>query len=406
MHVSDACRSVVHGLYFLIISAARHATRHASRYHKLRRRITQLLLLTLILWSTADVFLVHRHFHEEQIHLDYRPPDRQRIFIASALWDNERTLPSQWSTGVIELANIFGAENIFLSVYASGTSDSTNNALRSLEKTLEAIDVGRRIRIVDSTPEDEVLKGPPADQRRISRVSHLRNSAVHPIYDLRDAGTFFDRILFLSDVAFTKDDVLSLLNTNYNTYTAACSFDMLEPPSDSDAFALRDADGYEHVMQKWPFFRSSRSRDAMKYMLPVPVRSCWGSMVFTGTEAIYSSRPISFRGVPDGLAAKHVVASDTCLVHADNYISRRRGVYLNPFVRVGYSVPARSLDKHWLSTWEIFESIWENRIRRWFSSPFFSGWSVRSRFAGWKAEDEQNKERGDFCLTNEAVTVT
>lgn len=37
-------------------------------------------------------------------------------------------------------------------------------------------------------------------------------------------------------------------------------------------------DGYEQVMQKWPFFRAAESRDPMKYMLPVPVRSCWGGM--------------------------------------------------------------------------------------------------------------------------------
>lgn len=126
------------------------------------------------------------------------------------------------------------------------------------------------------------------------------------------------------------------------------------------------------------------------------------AVVFTGTEGIYSSRPIQFRGVPESLAAKHVVASETCLVHADNYISKRRGVYLNPFVRVGHNMPTALSGKHWLSTWEIFESTWENRLRRWFSSPFFAGWSLRSRFAQWKAEDENNKERGDFCLTDEA----
>lgn len=199
MHVSAACRSVIHGLSFLIYSASRHG----SRYPKLRRRVIQLLLLVFILWSTADVYLVHRNFQNEQVHLDYRPPDRQRIFIASALWGNERALPSQWTTGVIELANIFGAGNIFLSVYASGTSDGTNKALRNLEQTLEAIDVQRSITIVDSGPEDEALRRNPADQRHINRASFLRNKSVHPLFDLRDSGTFFDRVLFLSDVAFT-----------------------------------------------------------------------------------------------------------------------------------------------------------------------------------------------------------
>ncbi|KAL4997602.1 cryptococcal mannosyltransferase 1-domain-containing protein [Aspergillus recurvatus] len=419
MHVLDACESLINGLSFLAVSVLRHT----SRYHKLfRRRLLQLFLLTFVLWSSADIFLVHRHFHEEQIHLDYKPPERQRIFIASALWDKERTIPSQWNDAFIELTNVFGADNIFVSIYESGNSDGTRDALRKLDKALEGVGVQRKIIFAVSSSDNEALKNPPADRRHIATRARLRNLSLRPLYDLRDAGTFFDRILFLNDVVFTvgiaspyippladvignqKEDVLSLLNTNYGTYTAACSFDILNSPSGPDALALRDADGHENVMQKWPFFRSARSREAMKFMLPVPVRSCWGDMVFMGTEEIYSTRPYQFRGVPDGLADKHVVASESCLIHADNYISKRRGVYLNPFVRVGYNTPAYAAtrpENHWLSTWEIFESIWENRLRRWFSSPFLKEWSLRSRIAKWKAEDENNKERGEFCLTNE-----
>ncbi|KAL4922177.1 cryptococcal mannosyltransferase 1-domain-containing protein [Aspergillus aurantiobrunneus] len=406
MHVSDACRSVIHGLSFLIISAIRHL----SRNHKLRRRLLHLFLLSLVLWSTVDVILVHRHFHEEQTHLDYKPPRRQRIFIASALWNNERTLSDNWNDAFVELANVFGSDNLFVSVYESGSTSGTKNALRKLDKTLEGAGMARSITIADPAPEDEALMSlNPTDPRRIAYISRLRNLSLRPLYDLRDAGTFYDRILFLSDVVFTKEDVLSLLNTNYGTYTAACSFDILKPPSESDALSLRDADGYEHVMPKWPFFRSSRSREAMEFMLPVPVRSCWDGMVFMGTEPIYSARPIQFRGVPDSLAAKHVVASESCLIHADNIISKRRGVYLNPFVRVGHNAPAYSTTRpnsHWLSTWEIFESIWENRLRRWFSSPFFKGWSLRSRVSAWEAEDENNSERGDFCLADEVQATT
>ncbi|CBF76891.1 glycosyltransferase family 69 protein [Aspergillus nidulans FGSC A4] len=401
MRVLDACESLINGLSFLAVSAFRHT----SRNHKLlRRRLLQLLLLTFVLWSSADIFLVHRNFHKEQIHLDYRPPERQRIFIASALWDNERTISSQWNDAVIELANVFGADNIFVSVYASGSNDGTGYALRKLDKALDEVGVQRTITIAEPSPDNEALKNPPADRRHIATRARLRNLSLKPLYDLRDAGTFFDRILFLSDVDFTKEDVLSLLNTNYGTYTAACSFDILNLPTGPDALALRDADGHETVMQKWPVFRSARSREAIKFMLPVPVRSCWGDMVFMGTEEIYSTRVYQFRGVPDGLADKHVVASESCLIHADSYISKRRGVYLNPFVRVGLNTPAYTAihqESHWLSTWEIFESLWENRLRRWFSSPFLKGWSLRRKFAKWKAENENNKERGDFCLTHE-----
>ncbi|KAL4862931.1 hypothetical protein BDV12DRAFT_35413 [Aspergillus spectabilis] len=403
MHISNTCKSCAIGLSFLIVTAVRHAL----RYHKLRRRLLQLFLLTFFLWSTADVFLVHRRFHEEQIHIDYRPPERQRIYITSVQWNSERVLSKHWTDAVVELAHLFGPDNVYVSVYESGSSDGTKNALRELDEALDRVGVQRSITISDTSSEDEASRTPDG-QRHTSYFTRLRNDSLRPLFDLRDAGTFFDRILFLSDVVFTRDDILSLLNTNYGAYTAACSFDILKSPSKLDAFALRDADGYEHVMQKWPFFRSSTSRDAMKSMLPVPVRSCWGEIVFMHTEAFYSTRPIRFRGVPDGLGAKHIKASECCLIHADNLLSKRRGVYLNPFVRIAdnvgeYSVAHPSI--HWLSTWEIFESIWENRLRRWFSSPFLQGWSLRSRFAKWQAEDEKNKEPGDFCLTSQPLTT-
>lgn len=200
MRVLDACESLINGLSFLAVSAFRHT----SRYHKLlRRRLLQLLLLTFVLWSSADIFLVHRNFHKEQIHLDYRPPERQRIFIASALWDYERTISSQWNAAVIELANVFGADNIFVSVYASGINDGTGDALRKLDKALGEVGVQRTITIAEPSPDNEALKNPPADRRHIVTRARLRNLSLKPLYDLRDAGTFFDRILFLSDVDFT-----------------------------------------------------------------------------------------------------------------------------------------------------------------------------------------------------------
>ncbi|KAL2866012.1 glycosyltransferase family 69 protein [Aspergillus lucknowensis] len=399
MHVLKTCKSFLYGLSFLVISTVRHL----SRYHTLRRRLFQCFLLTLFLWSTVDVILVRRHFGAEQTHLDYKPPERQRIFISSLFQNYNRSLPNHWIETVVELASVFGTDNIYVSASESGSTDETKNSLRELDKALDGAGVGRSIAFSDTSAQDEKsMTAASAASRNPPYIPQLRNRALQPLYDLRDAGILFDRILFLGDVVFTVDDVLSLLNTNYGTYTAACSFDILNRPSYPDTLALRDADGYEHVMQKWPFFRSSRSKDAIKSMLPIPVRSCWSGMVFMSTEAFYSTRPIRFRGVPEGLAALHIEASECCLIHADNLLSTRRGVYLNPFVRVGHDAPsaARPTDD-WLSTWRIFESLWENRLRRWFTFPSLEGWSLRRRVSSWEAQDDKNHESGDFCLIDQ-----
>lgn len=72
--------------------------------------------------------------------------------------------------------------------------------------------------------------------------------------------------------------MLTLLNTNEGEYAAACSLDFSKAPSYYDTFALRDSEGYEHVTQTWPYFRSQKSRGAMKMMDPVSVKSCWNGI--------------------------------------------------------------------------------------------------------------------------------
>lgn len=74
------------------------------------------------------------------------------------------------------------------------------------------------------------------------------------------------------------DDVIRLLDTNDGVYAAACSLDFSKPPLYYDTFALRDSNGDEHVMQKWPYFRSAASRNALLALSPVPVKSCWNGM--------------------------------------------------------------------------------------------------------------------------------
>ncbi|KAJ0422102.1 cryptococcal mannosyltransferase 1-domain-containing protein [Aspergillus carlsbadensis] len=397
MHVLGTCESILHGLSFLALATLRQV----SRYHKLRRRLLQILVLIVVLRSTADVILVRRHLNEEQTRLDYKPPERQRIFIASVI-NNGRSLPEGWNEAVVGLADAFGSDNIFVSIYETGSSENTKNSLHDLDKSLETNRIGRRV--ITSVTEPQNAASRDHDSHHPPYIPQLRNKCLEPLYDLRGAGLFFDRILFLSDIAFTTEDVLSLLSTNYGTYTAACSFDPLSFPAYNDPSALRDADGYEPVMQKWPFFRSSRSRDDIKSMLPVRVRSCWDGMVFMATEAFYStSSSIQFRRVPDGLAEAHLEASECCLIHADNVLSGRRGVYLNPFVRVGHgsaTKPAVHPNNPCFTTWDIIKSIWENRLRRWFTFPNLARWPLQRKFSVWESQDEHHKERGDFCLIN------
>lgn len=121
-------------------------------------------------------------------------------------------------------------------------------------------------------------------------------------------------------------------------------------------------------------------------------------------EPFVSSSKLRFRAVPDSLAEYHLEGSECCLIHADNPLSRTRGVFLNPQVRVGYSVEAYKAvhpeTGAWVSSLEIFFGLWVNRVLRWVTFSY-EAMVVRRRLARWEREGADRKEVGDFCLIDE-----
>ncbi|KAJ5113810.1 hypothetical protein N7456_002344 [Penicillium angulare] len=381
----------------------------------LRRRFFLVFALVFLLWSTAEVILIrHRLLNADTTH-PATTPRRDRVYIASIHWNNEEILRSHWNNAILQLAEALGPENVYLSVFESGSWDGTKMALQELDRSLDILCVARNITVSEKTHHDEISASTVGDGwidtpqgrkelRRIPYLASLRNLSLQPLYALLANGITFDRILFLNDVVFTTHDVLNLIDTNQGEYAAACSLDFSKPPLYYDTFALRDSLGKEHVMQTWPYFRSSESRNAMKYMSPVPVASCWNGMVSMPTSPFYADLPLAFRGVSNSLALSHVEGSECCLIHADNPLTREKGVYLNPLVRVGYNPTAYSLVHpaySWLSMWQMYQSLWENRMRRMFTSTFLKDWVIRRRVASWETQDGGNYEPGQFCLINE-----
>lgn len=163
-------------------------------------------------------------------------------------------------------------------------------------------------------------------------------------------------------------------------------------------------------MQAWPYFRSRASRQAMKNSQPVPVTSCWNGIVAMDPSPFYAQHRLQFRAISDSLAKFHLEGSECCLIHADNPLSKTSGVWLNPNVRVGYSPAAYAAvnpaDTPWLSTFSIIWGMWQNRLLRWFTSPWFSENTIKTRIARWENQDPRDKEPGPFCLIDEMQILT
>ncbi|CAI7581946.1 unnamed protein product [Penicillium viridicatum] len=382
----------------------------------LRYRIARALIIIFAIWNLAEIHLIqHRIYEVDHTVRRHRPQKQEQIYIASINWNNELILRSHWIKALTQLVLKLGPENVFVSIYESGSYDNTKGALRELDWELERMRVHRNITLSPVTHEDE-LAAPAGGEgwistpdgkkqlRRVPYLARIRNLNLLPLQDLARQGIMFDKILFLNDVVFTPNDALELLHTNDGKYAASCALDFSKPPNYYDTFALRDSKGHEPIMQTWPYFSSAASRHAMKNMSPVPVTSCWNGIVAMSASPFIASSPLRFRGIPDSLARYHLEGSECCLIHTDNPLSVEKGVYLNPLVRVGYSGAAYTAIHpmmNWLSVKRIVQGLWVNRLRRLGVTSWMKEEVVRRRVNRWRALSTGNEERGELCIINE-----
>ncbi|CAI6335918.1 unnamed protein product [Periconia digitata] len=384
----------------------------------LRKPVLRLLVVFLFVLDACHICDIHSH----HVAARQSPPARnsKRIYIAANHWNDAPLLREYWNNALIALVKELGVDNVYVNIYESGSFDETKDALRELDNALGELQVARDISLSYDSHEHLITQQPgegwieiPGGEmalRRIPFLARQRNQLVHSLRAAAERGLHFDTVLFLNDVIFTPEDVLTLLDTNSGNYSAACSLDYAKFPQFYDTFALRDSEGHQIVMQTWPYFRSAASRYAAQRMQPVPVSSCWNGMVAMPTAPFLAENPLLFRGISDSLGSYHLEASECCLIHADNYWTSRKGVFLNPSVKVGYSSEAfeairRSSSS--MSIIDVYKGVWANRILRWTSSlkTAYEEHVVRERVTAWKEKHQGESEPGISCLINEMQVI-
>lgn len=376
-------------------------------------RLAVILVTVCLTWDAFSLACYDRI--PNRVPPAYDHTNHGRIFIASMHWNNEGILRSHWNYAVLDLVKHFGPSNVFVAVLESGSWDKSKDALRDLDYDLAKLDVARSIVLEDTTHAEEVLRTPSTNEtgwvltsrgrmelRRVPYLANIRNRVMTEMRRYSKAtNTRFDKVLWLNDVVFNTEDILTLLSTNAGHYAAACSLDFSKPPAYYDTFALRDLSGSKTVSLQWPYFFSGASRTALVSGDPVPVQACWNGMVAMNPEPFYATPPLSFRGVPDSLADLHLEGSECCLIHADNPLSQTKGVYVNPNVRVGYNEVAYKMVNAfltWPSPFERIVGIWKTRLAtipamlRYASERM----TIHKRVSEWGAD-----EPGAFCLVNE-----
>ena len=199
----------------------------ANAYPKIRpirKRSSRLFFLTLIVLFALDILLLLRSTSQASPRDTPSANDRKptKIFLASTHWNNEARLRAFWNKAVVALADHFGPENIYVSIYESGSWDDSKGALRKLDAELEQLGVQRTIALEETTHAMEMSKPPAAtgwidtprgkrELRRIPFLANLRNISLKPLANLAINGIRFDKVLFLNDVAFSVGLIYSVI---------------------------------------------------------------------------------------------------------------------------------------------------------------------------------------------------
>jgi hypothetical protein len=289
----------------------------------------------------------------------------EKVFIAAILHDPGGELISgAWGRNVLELIDLVGVNNSFLSIYES---DSGPEAGIALDKFRHEVDCQNELISEPTLPLDKlqtyVLPNGDDAVKRIAYLAAARNRALEPLKVLEP----YDRVLYLNDVIFDPVEAAQLLfATNINAdsraeYGAACAMDFRYPFLYYDTFATRDAEGYSIGVPVYPFFSAAGDRQSRTDMVErtdhVRVKSCWGGMVAfdarlfqptsmaqTSTDAEQQQSPstVQFRSETE-LGWEY---SECCLIHADiqNLNTTSAGaekplstaIYMNPYIRTAY----------------------------------------------------------------------
>jgi hypothetical protein len=372
-----------------------HRTRHRTffRGSVFRKLVHFLYAFLIVLFSTILVGAVFypsythlpRHYQalRDQVKSSSRPgrgnPRHEKIFIAASIRDRHgRLAKGVWAEKILELVELLGPDNVFLSIYENDAGAIGQAALQELE---ERLTFPHLLEFEEHLPADAVPSVTvPDGTTRIKRIAYLaevRNRALRP---LETSEVRYDKLLYLNDVVFNPVDVLHLIfsthmaETGQTDYRAACAVDFINPFKFYDMFATRDSEGYSMGIPFFPWFAASGEAQSLQDVLDgkdaVRVRSCWGGMVsfdarFFQKALNEEQEPVTalgeFRNVsaPYRFRAEEDIfwdASECCLIHADiqNPYSGDSGIYMNPYVRVAYGTKTLS----WLGFTRRFERLY------------------------------------------------
>ncbi|KAF8202750.1 cryptococcal mannosyltransferase 1-domain-containing protein [Mycena galopus ATCC 62051] len=264
-----------------------------------------LALFGVYMLQTYELPIDHRF--KERVELANRIPKPEgygtgeKIFIAAMFYNNGPVLP-YWIKEFTKVIYYLGPENVFVSIVESNSGDNTAELLRGFDKTLEEMEVERRILIGDTSiprPSD-MGTAPP----RIQFLAAVRNLVMEPLVEYGG----YTRVIFSNDVFIEAESVVELLDTKGGDYDMACGLDLAYWGL-YDQWVIRDRLG-RIASTLWPYFLEDTGFRAVMADEPAPVFACWNGIIAVRADpflpiALRSSTQLSTAPLARPLAPTH-----------------------------------------------------------------------------------------------------
>eukprot|EP00898_Chlorokybus_atmophyticus_P004490 jgi/Chlat1/5041/Chrsp329S00830 len=206
-----------------------------------------------------------------------------RVYIAINLHENEKVLGHS-ITQIMRVLSVVDRKNSFVSIFESGSQDSTPALLTMFKWFLTSMRVAHQV--VGST----MVRG---KRQRIDFLADVRNRALDPLFA---SNTTYDKVLFLNDVFFCAEDALVLLLHNAHI---ASGFDIHSIEWESnrvryyDTWVGRDIDGAPFDAAP-PFSHLASQQARLQAGLPVQVHCTWNGMAALDA-ALFTEHKVKFR---------------------------------------------------------------------------------------------------------------
>ncbi|PVU89894.1 hypothetical protein BB559_004881 [Furculomyces boomerangus] len=265
--------------------------------------------------------------------VDVQPVGNQ-YFFAMNLYNNQELIPHILQE-LLRLFEYLGPQNIYFSLYENGSTDSSKYILSMFKVTLDRLEIRNTI-VVDK-------KRKPKNAHRIEYLAKARNKALESLETESSNGRTYDKIVFINDVVFCRNDILELLyQSDLQQSDMTCPLDFNSGGVTDktirfrDTWIARDLNGKSFKEPLSSIVSHKESLNRFKKNLPFQVQCCWNGAVVLNPKPFYKPNSLRFRR--GNKKVNECSASECSLMCNDFWENGFRKIVTVPRVLVPYKL--------------------------------------------------------------------